>query len=539
MLGRFVTLKEYFEHTDSYGAVSKFGVDQYRAPYLKQSIIRRRPNPLSSIANEHRWRKMAESAETLNCLTTLLGGGAAAAAASSTLERLDAGLAEGEPPLDTEEQISSETRAAAEAFAATLPTAQQEATNGYLLINPLSFTRRVGVETPELTIPPDLDDTVKAAQDSGRKLIVADVPAMGYAWITSGGGKPQKKEIPLADAESLSLRNEFMEVAVDQHTGAIRSLRDYRQRGNRLSQQLALRRPGPRQRPGDVWRDPDDMAEYSVMAADSVEVTLAGTAAGEIVSRGRLVDKEGQKLAAFTQTLRLLRGSRVLNLDIDLRVDEAPRADPWNSYYAARFAWSDAGAEMFRGVSMTCQPTDAKRVESPLFVEARSETCRTAILTGGLPYHRRVGMRMLDTMLVARGETCQTFRLGIGVDLPHVVQAAVELLSPVIALPRKSPPPAGAASGWLFHVDAKNLLATHWAPLQDEDGQVIGFQARLLETQGRSVRAKLRAYRSLGSAEQVDFLGNTLVQLPVEDDQILIDVAKFEWVDVQAVWAKP
>ena len=41
---------------------------------------------------------------------------------------------------------------------------------------------------------------------------------------------------------------------------------------------------------------------------------------------------------------------------------------------------------------------------------------------------------MLDTMLIVRGESQRRFRLGIAMDHPQPVQAAVEWLSPVIAV---------------------------------------------------------------------------------------------------------
>jgi alpha-mannosidase len=268
-----------------------------------------------------------------------------------------------------------------------------------------------------------------------------------------------------------------------------------------------------------------------------VEVTSSGPALGEIVCRGRLLDLEGRRLAGYRQTLQLWRGSQVLLLDVELEIDEEPRADPWNSYYAARFAWADEAADLLRSVGGGSEPTDAKRLEAPLFVEARTETTRTAILTGGLPYHRRIGFRMLDTLLVVRGESRRRFRLGLGFDLPYALPAALELISP-LPIAEGTAPPRPAASSWLFHVDARNLVATHWEPLVETSAEprVAGFRVRLLEIEGRGGRARLRAFRPIASARQTDFQHQTLATLPTQDDAIQIDFAAHEWVQVEARW---
>ena len=43
-----------------------------------------------------------------------------------------------------------------------------------------------------------------------------------------------------------------------------------------------------------------------------------------MVCRGRLVDREGRRLAGFRQTTRLWRGSRVVELEIELDIDRQP-----------------------------------------------------------------------------------------------------------------------------------------------------------------------------------------------------------------------
>ena len=134
-------------------------------------------------------------------------------------------------------------------------------------------------------------------------------------------------------AEENLLRNEFCEIRFDPATGAIRSISDYHSRDPRLAQQIALRLPH--------GGDPDADANYSIMAADEIAVTSAGPVLGEIVCRGRLMDREGRRVAGFRQTTRVWRGSRVIELLIELDIERQPGSNPWDSYYAARFAWKD------------------------------------------------------------------------------------------------------------------------------------------------------------------------------------------------------
>ena len=148
---------------------------------------------------------------------------------------------------------------------------------------------------------------------------------------------------------------------------------------------------------------------------------------------------------------------------------------------------------------MASVATEAQRLESPYFIEVRKKKTRTAILCGGLPYHRRNGLRMLDTLLVVPGETARHFRLGVALDEPFPLTAALEFLGPRLVLPDLPSPPGG--SGWLFHLDVRNVVATAWEPIQ-EGGHVVGFRVRLLETEGRSVAACLRSFRTVRTAQR-------------------------------------
>ena len=540
-LGRFYSLEKFFAESDASGRISKFTADEYRSPYLKQAVIRRKPDPASHYRAWHLRQAQLAAAEAMHTVAMLLQNSAPAAETQAKFAQLaqqidDCGspFSDVAPPADLDQQLTDTLHQTSAALSKLLPR-QASGGGGCVVFNPLSFMRRACVEVAGMSGVPAVDGAVKAVQAVGEKTaVVVDVPAMGYVWIPAGGREASKSGASMV--EDLTLKNEAMIAVIDPHTGGLRSLRTPKSRENRLSQQLSLRIPGARLKPGAAWRDPDEDAIYSVMAADSVEVTANGSAFGEITSKGRILTQEAQTLATFEQRVRVWRGTRVLDMDISLTPTELPRSDPWNSYYCARFAWNDSAADLFRGVGQLVVPTDGKRLESPYFIESRSENQRTTIFTGGLPFHRRQGMRMLDCLLIPRGETSTRFRLGIGVDVDHPQQAALNFITPSPYLCEAGPPPTAVPSSWFFHVDAKNMLATHWSPLL-EDGRPVGYRVRLLETEGRTTRLRLRSFREPKSARQVDFLGRTLCELRTEGDGVSLDAGAYEWIDVEVRWA--
>jgi alpha-mannosidase len=530
VLGKFITLSDYFSQTDRPGDLTRFKADQYRSPYLRQAIIREQPDPLSRCLDWHARRAVEQSRQS-----------------SEVFEQLAAGRktpdlhvpASPEPAEAAHEaplvELTRQRDVAAARLAASLVGSKDGGQRGYVVVNSSSFSRRAGVDVSGLSSLPACQGPVLAVQQQGeRKLAVVEVPGCGLAWVVAGsGGEPGKRGKPLA--EERVLRNEFFELSVHPTTGGIRSIYIPGQRGNRISQQLGLRLPAARPKPGDVWRDPDEEARYSRMLAETIEVTAAGTAFGEITSRGHLLDPEDRPLAAFVERLQVWRGVRTIGVEIELDVREEPRADPWNSYYAARFAWADEAAELSRSVAGTVQPTTNRRIEAPQFIEIREGEARTTLFTGGLPYHRFNGERMLDTLLVVRGESRRVFRLAIGIDVAHPAAAAAELQDPMSVVAKEALAAPANGSSWLFHLDVRNVLATHWEPT-GEGGAPSGFRVRLLETAGRAGRVHLRSFRAPRVARQLDFQGNTLAELTIEGDRIAIDFAAYEWIQVEAEW---
>ena len=522
-LGKFVTIEQYFRETDLPGHLDRFEADRYRSPYLKQAVIRKLDDPLSTPVRYWQSQYDGRAAGAMDTWAALVQGRVQGSG-------FRAQTTENSEP----ETRNSEPLKAAETLAGALAGEKTRGERGCLILNPCSFVRRAGVELPAALAVPAVGKPVYAADAVGERVhAVVDLPPAGFVWLGStSAGRPEGKGLVLA--EDNTLRNEFFEVVINPTTGSLAALHEYKSRGNRLSQQVALRIPGNKQRPGDTYRDPDESATYSVMAADSVETTAASTAMGEIVVRGRLMDLHGEKLAGFEQTYRVWRGSRVLQIGVVLDPVAELKPDPWNSYYCCRFAWSDETAELFRTVNETRQSASGHRFESSHYVEIAAEKHSTTILTGGLSFHRRHESRMLDTLLISRGETQRKFSLGIGIDLTHPMLDAISLMSPPIIL-ADVPQPASGTSGWLFHIDARNVIATHWEPITEGQG-VSGFRVRLLETAGRPANLTMSAFRPIKLARQVDFLGQTLGDCTVADGKVRVDLPAHGWIEMAISW---
>lgn len=539
-LGKFITVQQYFRETDLPGHLDRFEADRYRSPYLKQAVIRKQDDPLSTSVRYWQGEYRRRAGQTLRTLVTLVTGRVPA----EQVQNADYGVQnrghsapctlysalESPPEPEVTDNSFAQT---ASTWADTLAAGKRNP-RGCLILNPCSFVRRVGVELPAGASLPEVGKPVYSADESGeRKLAVVDLPPSGFVWLGSGASAARDKKA-LSLVEDNSLRNEFFEVVINPTTGALAALHEYNTRGNRLSQQVALRMPGPKQRPGDTHRDPDETATYSVMAADALDVTCATATMGEIVVRGRLMDLHGEKLAGYVQTYRVWRGSRVLQLEVEVEPVAELKPDPWNSYYCCRFAWSDEAAELFRTVNETRQPASGQRFESPHYIEVGGDKHATTILTGGLPFHRRHESRMLDVLLISRGERQRKFRLGIGLDLTHPMLDAIGVLSPPLIVPDAVQPTSGT-SGWLFHIDARTVIATHWEPLV-EGTSVSGFRVRLLETAGRPANLTLSAFRAVKSAQQVDFRGEPTGDCTVADGKIRVDLPAHGWIELIAHW---
>jgi hypothetical protein len=231
---------------------------------------------------------------------------------------------------------------------------------------------------------------------------------------------------------------------------------------------------------------------------------------------GDLLDDHGNLLATFRQRFRCWWGRPILELHIEIEPKAPPTGYPWHASYAARFAWRDDKAYLFRGVNLLSFQTTHTRPETPDWFEIRSGSERAALLTGGLPFLQRQGTRMIDVILLSEGEACRSFELGLILDEEDPARAALDFVTPAITLPVTKGPPHVGASGWLFHVDASNVVLTSLRPAAAGDAVI----ARLLETRNAGTQAELRCVRQPTRAVLLDERDVELGEAAVTGDAV-------------------
>jgi alpha-mannosidase len=269
-------------------------------------------------------------------------------------------------------------------------------------------------------------------------------------------------------------------------------------------------------------------------------VDFGGPALVQATSRGQIIDPgRGNLLATFEQRYRLWTGRPILEVQITLSdidaawLEQAARSDPWTTYLACRWAWPDANSMLRRTVLWTAEMTEIDRPETPDALDITTRTQRTAILCGGLSYHRKASGRMLDTLLVAGGETCRSFALGVVLDLEYPFQAAQDFVSPPAVVPTEDGPPTLGVAGWLARIDHQNVAISRVEFTENAGDRGWGLVFHLLETAGQSGRCRLRLFRNPTWARQVDFLGETIIDLSVDGDAVQVDLTPHELAKIE------
>ena len=550
VLGRFVSLQHFFERTELPGQLSSYRSHEYFPPYLIQSVARRESDPLSRFADHNLRRRRFDAA--LWCRNL------ARAMMKQPIETSD-----------TAEAIRVLEAATPDADATAISTAISRLTDvesqwprelsrivlhganskrGFLLLNTLSATRRVCVPLPGLKSSPAVAGPIKAAYVSAARpadsYVVVEIPGAGYVWIPEDerGSVQAPPKPPIVEATVL--RTEWFEVAINEQTGGIGHVRLHEQRTKRFSQQLSFR--FPRERTVGTGEDAYK-TQYAEMVCDRHEVTSTGPLRGEVTTHGRIIDQtNGDRLATYRQSVRVWRARPIIEVDIELSDLRAPDGDPWNNYFAARFAWNDSASAVSRSVFHAAQGFGGERFETSDYIEAASEDERVTIVPHGLPYHRKSGARMVDSLLVVAGETRRHFRFTIAVDARFPLEAAWNAMTPAIVIPTESGPPRSGPQGWFFRVDTRNVQITRILDLAEPPTDSVssdidsialpagsGFGLRLLETEGIAKRVRLEAFRQPIYARKRDFQGRTLSELVLENDAVLVDLGAFEVADLE------
>lgn len=513
VLGRWVTISSYFSEVVTGDYTSPASPDDFQAEYLLERTataedpVRHRyasPVPISGFAHQQRQRRKIDAAHTFAAILHALGGKVDDVEGKPFVAHLndveDRFETEGADPTPAMEQ-------AVQALGKRLLARGQPGNEGWLVLNPCSFIRRVALELPGATGVVPIGGPVKASQTDGDLArVVVEVPALGFAWVPKRAQDPAAvspaAKIRLADERSV--RNEFFEAEIDPQTGGLRGLRDHRTRISRLAGMLSHN-------------------SGSIMKAREIKVVHNGPALGEVFVEGNLFDaQDGKHLSAYRIRYRAWLSRPMLEMRIELRPEVLPEGYAWNSYYSARFAWRDPNLPLLRGTFGSGTMTSHTRPESPDFIDLREGRANAVIFPGGLPFHQRHAQRMLDIMLICPGETARAFDLGISLDRDQPTQTALGVTSPVGVVASTQGPPHVGAAGWLFHVDATNLLLTSLRAPSDGSSAVI---ARLLECAGHGGPAGFRCARNPARAFVQDLRGQPIFDAAVEGDMVQLDVS--------------
>jgi hypothetical protein len=525
VLGNWTTFSNFFTQVYAGEYPPALSADEFHYDYLTERIDAHRPDPVSGFATRLRLRRRLDACCTYAALHRALAGVRDPLRLEDELRAVEKDF---EGPGETVDlgRLDALERQVTSALADRLQARAQEGQPGYLLLNPCGFARRTALELGPACRPLPIGGAVKACQLDGDKLkAVVEVPALGFCWLPREGPPgtaAMTGKLRLGDQASNTIRNEFFEAEVDPITGGLKAIRDHKTRMNRIGQQLVFN-PGSR------------------MVVKDIRVTSAGPAVGEIVSEGVLIGEQEQVLASFRQRLRAWMGRPLLEMRIEIEPTQPPAGYGWHAYYGSRFAWRDERAAFYRSINAAGFLSTHPRPQSPDYLEIRVPGQSTAILTGGLPFHQKQGGRMVDVILVPEGEKAIAFELGIVLDRDQPIQTALGYASPLAIVPTSKGPPHIGAAGWLFHVDASNMLLTRLLPGKmeiraDEEpspGPADAITARFLECANYSGFAEFRCVRDPKSAAILNAAGQHLLQANVHSDVVNLEVSPNDLVHVQ------
>lgn len=399
----------------------------------------------------------------------------------------------------------------------------QAAANGRLVFNPYCCPNR---ETIELDARQSFDasaDWLFATGPVGKSQASrVDVPSCGFV-AGAIAEAPQPRGAVLAQDGGL-VRNEFVELQIDEDRGHLRGLYTPGHRGNRLSLQVARRRVDGQE------------PEYSEMDATSVRMLTSSNMNGLISATGHLIDK-GKRIADFSIQYEVWRGSRIAHLDIHLsNLQPCTDRNPWRDAYVLRLAWVNESANLRAYSAGGRAAWSSGKTVAPEHIHIDETDYHTHYLTGGLAFHRLTGPRFLETILAA--DDCQEVRhrIGIGVDLPNPTEAASGFLHPPMQTPVNMNP-GQVAAGWLATVNIDTVDLSVEAPLQDTAGRNVGIRLLASEDKGTSCGTNIRLLRDLKAAYRVDMFGARISELKVDGDQITIPLRANERALIDALWA--
>ncbi|WP_145386618.1 hypothetical protein [Stieleria neptunia] len=373
--------------------------------------------------------------------------------------------------------------------------------------------------------------------------VTFDVPAMGFTRLSAT--KPVKKQGLLKRltggekgiAEHAVLKNEFMAVALDETGGSLSGVFSA-SRGNRLSMRLVAA--------ADLSGD----KEGGTMVCKRMEVTQSDRALGEITASGELHDNDGKTIAEFSLRYRLRRGSRLLEVDGTLhpktKIEIESEGAFWKNYFAVRTAVAGEAAILRPLVRDKVHSASSKKFVAPLGVLIDEAEKQTLVAGYGLPLHRKVADRFLDTVIgVPTGTEAIPFRVTFAFDCPSPVAVARSCIAPAEAFAidsSESGSPTGVTSqAWLVHVSSTDVLVTEMKTARRSDGK-LAVRMQVVQTRPKTSKVKLQFCAVAEAAFIADITGieRSLEDLPqdvgCEDGVVTFSLGNHQAIDLVVVF---
>lgn len=393
-----------------------------------------------------------------------------------------------------------------------------------------------------------VERAVAAARDEARRIVAAALPFTAVsgprsppaasALHTGGQSRPARGWLPRGlfgsapgDADRLALDNGLIRLEAHPRTGGLLSLRRPADRGNRLSQQLAVRTTRPAAATGGAWEAAEDRASFTGMVAETV--AREATAGREsIVARGRLVDADGGTAARFTQRLSLAESLPLAVIDLEVRLERALAGPLLEAHVAARFAWHEnEHVEIRRSLHTQSVATERSRFTAPHFIEIVPDGARLGagdaivILTGGLPWHLLSSPHVLDTVLAGGAATTLTRRLAVGIGLERPWDASLALLAEASLACLMPGVPANVRVTILDSVIA--------------DGRLTGARIGLLEAAGRSGEVRIDWGRAVTRAGAITLDGDPRqdADIAIEGPCTVVSLDRYQWLQLDLGFA--
>ena len=528
IFGKQVTAGDFFAQTDRPFDTMTPDVDAFADPSLENALSRDEADPVSRLRPEFQARGHYDALSWTHALAKALG----LAVPDDAVEQL---LGPEFPDSARTAQAAAMAREIGEKIAGVVMAQAPAGMPGTLVFNPCGVARRVPLvldaAAPDLRIGP----SVQAAQFLAEgTLAVVDLPANGFAWVPHFANVDDALT-PMGqlrfDFDASQIIHPHFLITIDRKTGGFKGLKRPGEPQARFGQQLGL-----------VGVSGGDEA-FCMIAEGEPDVTYGGPAKLEVRTRGRVVDPadEQRTVARFEQVYEAYLGRPTLDLTIEIsELDESffsathASYSGWGRGLVSRWAWRDTAARLRRLAHLQAHATTADKPTTPEALEVSQGPNRVTIIPHGLPYHRRNGQRMADTLLVAGRESARQFKFSIVMDLEFPHQAAVDSYTPVVAVPVKSGPPVVGHKGWFFHLDHRNVAMTklEYQPAGTE-GRGASMVFHIHETAGRAARTRLRCFFTPSFAKQVDDRDQTILDLSVSDDAIDIDLTPYEIARVE------